>query len=60
MPQNARERTSDSRIKTLRIIQAIVRRSGPANDLALAMAFEQQMDMVLIQYTKHTLQKRVD
>lgn len=49
MPHNARGRTPDSRIKILRIMQANVGRSGLANDLALAMAFEQQTDMVLIQ-----------
>lgn len=35
--------------KTLRIMQMNVGRGGPANDLALALAYEKEVDILLIQ-----------
>lgn len=37
------------KVKTLRIMQVNVGRGGPANDLALALAYEEEVDILLIQ-----------
>ncbi len=38
--------------KTLRILQVDVGREGPANDLALALVYEEEVDILLIQEAK--------